>query len=84
MTPGQAGFPGAQLAARLETRGQHPAKGKAKAYWPCAIVCLLSSHTLEDPQAAGLLRLATRSGPLTEFPVNPKLAPCPSRIPPRH
>ena len=49
--PGQVGFPGAQLAARLETRVRR--KGK----WTCTVVYLLSSLTLEELRAQGLLAL---------------------------
>ena len=56
MTPSPVGFPGAHQAARLETRVQQPAKGKAKACWTCKVVYLLSRHTVEELQAAGLLR----------------------------
>lgn len=45
------GFPGAQLAARLETRVGR--KGK----WTRKVVYLLSSFTLEELQAQGLLAL---------------------------
>ena len=45
------GFPGAQLAARLETRVWR--KGK----WTRRLVYLLSSFTLEELQAQGLLEL---------------------------
>jgi len=51
VTPSQAGFPGAQLTARLETRVCR--KGK----WTCKVVYLLSSFTLEELQAQGLLSL---------------------------
>lgn len=45
------GFPGVQLVARLRTRVLR--KGK----WSDQTVYLLSSHTLEELQAEGLLRL---------------------------
>ncbi len=45
------GFPGARLAARLETRVRR--KGK----WCHEVVYLLSSHTLEELQAQGMLVL---------------------------
>ena len=51
VTPSQVGFPGARLAARLETRVKR--KGK----WQCEIVYLLSSLTLAQLEAAGLLAL---------------------------
>ena len=51
MTPSQAGFPGARLAARLETRVKRGGK------WTREVVFLLSSLTLEQLQALGLLQL---------------------------
>lgn len=45
------GFPGAQLAARLETRVQREGK------WTRTVVYLLSSFTLDEIQAQGLLTL---------------------------
>lgn len=51
VTPSQAGFPGARLVARLETRVLR--RGK----WSQEIVYLISSRTLEQLQAAGMLRL---------------------------
>ena len=45
------GFPGARLAARLETRVKR--KGK----WCREVIYLLSSLTLEELQAQGILRL---------------------------
>lgn len=51
VTPSQVGFPGVQLVARLRTRVLR--KGK----WSDQTVYLLSSHTLEELQAEGLLRL---------------------------
>lgn len=51
MTPSQAGFPGARLAARLETRVKRHGK------WTQEVVFLLSSLTLEQLQAQGMLRL---------------------------
>lgn len=50
VTPSQVCFPGAYLAARLLTRVQR--KGK----WTEKIVYLLSSYTLEQLQAAGMLK----------------------------
>jgi len=51
VTPAQVGFPGARLAARLETRVRR------KGQWCREVVYLLSSHTLEELQAQGLLVL---------------------------
>ena len=51
VTPSQVGFPGARLAARLETRV------KRGGQWTRAVVFLLSSLTLEQLQALGMLRL---------------------------
>ena len=51
MTPSQVGFPGARLAARLETRV------KRAGQWTREVVFLLSSLTREQLQAAGMLRL---------------------------
>jgi hypothetical protein len=51
VTPAQVGFPGARLAARLETRVRR--KGK----WCREEVHLLSSRTLEQLQAEGMLVL---------------------------
>ena len=51
MTPSQVGFPGARLAARLETRVRRKRK------WSCEVIYLLSSLTLEQLQATGLLAL---------------------------
>lgn len=51
VTPRQVGFPGARLAARLETRFRR--KGK----WCREVVYLLSSLTLEELQAQGMLAL---------------------------
>ena len=56
VAPSPVGFPGAHLAARLETRVRHKANGKAKAHWTCKVVYLLSSHPLGKLPAAGLLR----------------------------
>lgn len=50
-TPSQAGFPGARLAARLETRI------KRNGHWSREVVFLLSSLTLEELQATGMLAL---------------------------
>lgn len=49
--PAQVGFPGARLAARLETRTKR--KGK----WCREVVHLVSSFTLEELQAEGMLSL---------------------------
>lgn len=51
MTPTQVGFPGARLAARLETRVRR------KGQWCQEVVYLLSSLTLEQLQAEGMLAL---------------------------
>ena len=51
VTPSQVGFPGAWLAARLETRVKR--KGK----WSREVIYLVSSLTLENLQAQGMLSL---------------------------
>ena len=51
VTPSQVGFPGARLAARLETRVKR--KGK----WTSEVVYLVSSFTLEQLQAQGMLSI---------------------------
>ena len=51
VTPSQVGFPGARLAARLETRVKR--RGK----WCREVVYLLSSLSLEELQAQGMLSL---------------------------
>jgi len=51
VTPSQVGFPGARLAARLETRVKREGK------WTRQVVFLLSSLTMEQLQALGLLQL---------------------------
>jgi predicted transposase YbfD/YdcC len=51
VTPSQVGFPGARLAARLETRVKRDKK------WRRETVYLLSSLTLEELQARGMLAL---------------------------
>jgi len=51
VTPSQVGFPGARLAARLQTRVRRNGQ------WSDQTVYLLSSHTLDELQAEGLLRL---------------------------
>lgn len=51
VTPSQVLFPGARLAARLETRVKR--KGK----WSREVVYLISSLTLEELQAKGMLCL---------------------------
>ena len=51
VTPSQVGFPGARLAARLETRVR---RGKK---WSREVVYLLSSLTLAELAALGLLQL---------------------------
>ena len=51
VSPGQVDFPGARLVARLETRTRRGGK------WEREIVYLISSHSLEQLQARGLLWL---------------------------
>ena len=51
MAPAQVGFPGARLAARLETRV------KRQGRWHREVVYLVSSLTLAELQAEGLLAL---------------------------
>ena len=51
VTPSQAGFPGARLAARLETRVKRQGK------WSREVVYLISSLTLEQLLVQGLLQL---------------------------
>jgi hypothetical protein len=51
VTPAQVGFPGARLAARLETRVRRQGKRCQE------VVYLLSSLTLEELQALGMLAL---------------------------
>ena len=51
VTPSQVGFPGARLAARLETRVKRHGK------WHREVIYLLSSLTLEELQAQGILCL---------------------------
>jgi len=51
VTPAQVGFPGARLAARLETRVKRQGK------WGREVVYLLSSLTLEELQAQAMLSL---------------------------
>jgi predicted transposase YbfD/YdcC len=51
VTPSRVGFPGARLAARLETRVKRAGE------WTREVVFLLSSLTLEQLEAAGMLRL---------------------------
>ena len=51
VTPSQVSFPGARLAAGLETRVRR--KGK----WSSEVVYLVSSFTLEELQAQGMLSL---------------------------
>jgi hypothetical protein len=51
VTPSQVGFPGARLAARLETRV------KRKGNWCSEVVHLVSSFTLKELQAQGLLSM---------------------------
>ena len=54
VTPSQAGFPGARLAARLETRVKRAGR------WTREVVFLLSSLTLEQLEALGMLQLKRR------------------------
>ena len=54
VTPSQVGFPGARLAARLETRVKRAGK------WTREVVFLLSSLSLERLQALGMLQLKRR------------------------
>ena len=49
--PSQVGFPGARLAARLETRTKRNGK------WSREVVYLISSFTLEELQAEGMLSI---------------------------
>lgn len=51
VSPSQVGFPGARLVARLETRVKRAGK------WSAEVVFLISSLTLEQLEAQGLLRL---------------------------
>ena len=51
VTPSQVGFPGARLAARLETRVRR------KGQWSREVIYLLSSFTLQELQAQGMLAL---------------------------
>lgn len=51
VTPSQAGFPGVRLVARLETKVWR--KGK----WSHETVFLITSRTLQQLQAAGMLEL---------------------------
>lgn len=51
VTPSQVGFPGARLAARLETRIKRDGK------WHKEVIYLLSSLTLAELQAQGMLSL---------------------------
>jgi hypothetical protein len=51
VTPPEVGFPGARLAARLETRVRRQGK------WCREVVYLLSSLTLSELQAQGMLAL---------------------------
>ena len=50
VTPSQVGFPGARLAARLETRV------KRQGQWSREVVFLLSSRSLDQLQAGGMLQ----------------------------
>ena len=57
VTPARVGFPGARLAARLETRVKRKKGKKKKKIWCREVVYLLSSLTLEELQAQGMLAL---------------------------
>ena len=57
VTPSQVGFPGARLAARLETRVKRKDPKTKKKKWGREVVFLLSSLTLEQLQAKGMLSL---------------------------
>lgn len=57
VTPAQVGFPGARLVARLETRVKRKVPGAKQRKWCQQVVYLVSSLTLEQIQAAGLLAL---------------------------
>ena len=51
VTPSQLSFPGARLAARLETRVKRQGK------WRREVIYLISSMTLQQLQAKGMLKL---------------------------
>lgn len=51
VTPSQAGFPGARLAARLQTRVKRAGR------WHREVIYLLSSLTLDQLQAQGMLAI---------------------------
>ena len=57
VTPSQVGFPGARLAARMETRVRRKGKKGKKGKWCREVIYLLSSLTLEALQARGMLSL---------------------------
>ena len=57
VTPPQVGFPGARLAARLETRVKRKDPKTKKKKWSREVVFLLSSLTREQLQAKGMLSL---------------------------
>lgn len=57
VTPAQVGFPGARLVARLETRVKRKVPGAKERKWCRRVVYLVSSLTLEQLQATGLLAL---------------------------
>ena len=57
VTPNQVDFPGARLAARLETRVKRKNGQSHKKKWGREVVYLVSSLTLEQLQAQGMLSL---------------------------
>jgi len=57
VTPGQVGFPGARLVARLETRVKRKDSQTQKKKWCREVVYLVSSLTREQLQAKGMLSL---------------------------
>ena len=57
VTPTQVGFPGARLVARLETRVKRKDAHGKKKKWTREVVYLVSSLTLEELQAKGMLSL---------------------------
>lgn len=63
-TPAQTGFPGARLAARLETRVRRAGK------WTRVVVFLITSLTFEQLEAAGLLRLKRNHWVIESHPHN--------------
>ena len=57
VTPAQVIFPGARLVARLETRVKRKDPQTKKKKWTREVVYLVSSLTLEQLQAKGMLSL---------------------------